>query len=87
VSAALVGCSHVSSLLMRDLVLETLTHTHGNRTVSARLLGVSVRTLRNKISEYSAEGLDIPCHERRDEILNGNGPRGSSMTNESKTAE
>jgi Bacterial regulatory protein, Fis family len=47
----------------RDLVLETLANTHGNRTVSARLLGVSVRTLRNKISEYSAEGIDVPRHE------------------------
>ena len=34
-----------------------------------RLLGVSIRTLRNKITEYSAEGLDIPRHESRDEIL------------------
>src|SRR3981189_1601043 len=49
----------------RDLVLETLAHTHGNRTVSARLLGVSVRSLRNKISEYSAEGFHIPSHESR----------------------
>jgi len=39
----------------RDLILETLAHTHGNRTVSARLLGVSIRTLRNRIAEYSAE--------------------------------
>ena len=52
----------------RDLVLETLTHTHGNRTMSARLLGVSVRTLRNKITEYSAEGLDVPRHESRDDF-------------------
>jgi len=47
----------------RDLVLETLAYCHGNRTVSARLLGVSVRTLRNKITEYSAEGLSVPRHE------------------------
>ena len=39
----------------RDLILETLAHNHGNRTVSARLLGVSIRTLRNRITEYSAE--------------------------------
>ena len=56
------------SVVERDLILETLAHTHGNRTVSARLLGVSVRTLRNKINEYSAEGLDIPHHESRDKI-------------------
>ena len=63
----LVGSSF--SDVERYLVLETLAHTHGNRTVSARLLGVSVRTLRNKIAEYSAEGHDIPRHESRDEIL------------------
>jgi Bacterial regulatory protein, Fis family len=44
----------------RDLVLETLASTDGNRTISARLLGLSVRTLRNKIIEYSADGLDVP---------------------------
>ena len=49
----------------RDLVLETLVNTQGNRTVSARLLGISVRTLRNKITEYSAAGLEVPRHEQR----------------------
>ena len=44
----------------RDLVLETLAQTDGNRTVSAHLLGFSVRTLRNKITEYSADGVDVP---------------------------
>ena len=44
----------------RDLVLETLARTDGNRTASARLLGLSIRTLRNKITEYSAEGVDVP---------------------------
>jgi hypothetical protein len=53
------------SVVERDLILETLAHTHGNRTVSARLLGVSVRSLRNKISEYSAGGFHIPRHESR----------------------
>ena len=31
----------------RDLVLETLAKTDGNRTASARLLGFSIRTLRS----------------------------------------
>jgi hypothetical protein len=57
------------SVVERDLILETLVYTHGNRTVSARLLGVSVRTLRNKISEYSAEGFHIPRHESRDKSV------------------
>ena len=54
------------SVVERDLILETLAHTHGNRTVSARLLGISVRSLRNKISEYFAGGFHIPRHESRD---------------------
>src|SRR5712671_3526104 len=45
---------------------QTLAGIHRNRTVSARLLGVSVRTLGNKISEYSAEGFHIPRPESRD---------------------
>ena len=53
------------SVVERDLILETLAHTHGNRTVSARLLGVSVRSLRNKISEYSAAGFYVPRHDSR----------------------
>ena len=57
------------SVVERDLILETLACNHGNRTVSARLLGVSVRTLRNKIAKYSAEGFHIPSHESRDKIL------------------
>ena len=52
------------SVVERDLILETLAHTHGNRTVSARLLGVSVRSLRNKISEYSAEGFSVPSSRK-----------------------
>ena len=46
----------------RELVLQTLAHCHGNRTRAARVLGVSVRTLRNKIRQYSAEGIDVPAH-------------------------
>jgi DNA-binding NtrC family response regulator len=43
----------------RDLVLETLARTDGNRTASARLLGLSIRTLRNKITAYSADGVAV----------------------------
>lgn len=44
----------------RELVLQTLAHCDGNRTRAARVLGVSVRTLRNKIHLYAAEGIHVP---------------------------
>jgi DNA-binding NtrC family response regulator len=44
----------------RDLILETLTHCLGNRTRSAEILGISIRTLRNKLQEYRAAGLPVP---------------------------
>jgi Bacterial regulatory protein, Fis family len=43
----------------RDLVLETLASTDGNRATTARLLGLSVRTLQKRITEYSADGLAV----------------------------
>ena len=35
-----------------DLILQTLEDTNGNKTKAAKLLGVSVRTIRNKLSVY-----------------------------------
>ncbi|GAU86804.1 transcriptional regulatory protein flbD [Bosea sp. BIWAKO-01] len=44
----------------RDLILATLRETGGNRTHAANMLGIAIRTLRNKISAYSANGHDVP---------------------------
>jgi len=48
------------SEIERELVLQTLARCNGNRTHAARMLGLSVRTMRNKIRQYSAEGSDVP---------------------------
>lgn len=44
----------------RDLILQTLSHTLGNRTRAAVMLGISIRALRNKLRDYSAQGLAVP---------------------------
>ncbi|GAH57440.1 unnamed protein product, partial [marine sediment metagenome] len=35
-----------------ELILKTLEARGGNRTVTAEVLGISVRTLRNKLAQY-----------------------------------
>ena len=44
----------------RDLILDTLDHCLGNRTHAAKILGISIRTLRNKLDEYTAAGVAVP---------------------------
>jgi len=41
----------------RLLIKKALVHTSENRTQAAKILGVSIRTLRNKINEYRSEGV------------------------------
>ena len=45
----------------RDVILNTLEHTLGNRTHAANILGISIRTLRNKLNQYKEEGAQIPA--------------------------
>jgi DNA-binding NtrC family response regulator len=45
----------------RELILDTLDHCLGNRTHAAKILGISIRTLRNKLNEYTAEGVPVPA--------------------------
>ena len=41
------------------LIIDTLRHTLGNRTHAATVLGISIRTLRNKLREYGDEGIAV----------------------------
>ncbi len=45
----------------RDMIIDTLGHCLGNRTHASNILGISIRTLRNKLSQYKDEGKDIPA--------------------------
>lgn len=43
----------------RDLILKTLERCQGNRTSASAILGISVRTMRNKLREFSAAGYAV----------------------------
>lgn len=45
----------------RDMIISTLEHTLGNRTHAANILGISIRTLRNKLNQYKGDGMSIPA--------------------------
>ncbi len=44
----------------RDLIIDTLHHCLGNRTHAATILGISIRTLRNKLKQYNEQGFAVP---------------------------
>jgi DNA-binding NtrC family response regulator len=47
-------------VMERHMIIKSLDRTEGNRTQAAQLLGISVRTLRNKLNEYRKLGIDVP---------------------------
>lgn len=44
----------------RNMILNTLDQCLGNRTHAAKILGISIRTLRNKLNQYADDGIAIP---------------------------
>ena len=43
----------------KEVILEALKYHQGNRTHTARALGISIRTLRNKLADYRRDGLHV----------------------------
>ena len=58
-SAAMVG--RTVAQVEQDLILQTLDHCLGNRTHAANILGISIRTLRNKLKQYTEDGVPVPA--------------------------
>jgi len=56
-AASLVGMT--VSQVERDLIINTLSHCLGNRTHAANILGISIRTLRNKLKQYNDAGFSV----------------------------
>ena len=54
ISASLAG--QTVHEVERRLIFDTLKRTNNNRSHAARMLGISVRTLRNKLAEYRGTG-------------------------------
>src|SRR6185369_10905134 len=59
-----IGFGGLAGLTVREmerrLIFDTLERTRNNRTQAAKLLGISIRTLRNKLAEYRSRGeLDL----------------------------
>lgn len=55
----------------RRLIMKTLEHTRQNRTQAAEMLGISIRTLRNKLHEYSAASAASAAKKADQEVLGG----------------
>jgi DNA-binding protein Fis len=54
---------HKLAHIEREFILQTLRFHRGNRTRAADLLGISIRSLRNKIRDYRNQGEDVPPPE------------------------
>ena len=67
--------------LETQFILQTLKHHNGNRTHAAKTLGISLRTLRNRINELTSRGFAVaPPSPRRQVEVTGNDVTGEGST-------
>lgn len=59
-ASALGAVGQTVAQVEQDLILGTLDHCLGNRTHAANILGISIRTLRNKLKLYAEHGVSVP---------------------------
>ena len=57
--------------LEKHHIIRALQQTGQNRTHAAKLLGISVRTLRNKLAEYGVTAKDEHAPRCREETVSG----------------
>ena len=67
---------HKLASIERELILQTLRCKQGNRTLAAKTLGISIRSLRDRIRNYRYRGESVPeprsplleCLEEMDKV-------------------
>ncbi len=59
IKSAAIRIGQTVAEVEQDLILSTLDHCLGNRTHAATILGISIRTLRNKLAAYKDAGIDV----------------------------
>jgi DNA-binding NtrC family response regulator len=57
--------------LEREHILETLAQCRGNRTHAAKILKISVRSLRMKLQNYAQTGAEVPAPEKGETTTTG----------------
>ncbi|MDL2316711.1 sigma-54 dependent transcriptional regulator [Desulfovibrio sp. OttesenSCG-928-A18] len=65
IAAAFAGGVIPLHEMERLMIKKGLEQTSGNRTQAAELLGISVRTLRNKLNEYRLSGQDVEAADTK----------------------